>query len=473
VLSGSSDVGGVDAKFINRPYNITVVDANTYEVTAYTNATSTTSGGGSSITATCYKAIAATGWGVSSGESSLRLQLRLWSMQNYGEDLVINPRNGGIYYWIENTPTVRAVELSDLPNSANCPQYASTIVVSELGNHLIAFGCDSYSDPGVQDKMLIRWSSDERPEYWDETDTAENAGSLRLSNGSFIMTAEQTRQETLVWTDSALYSLQYQGAPYIFTATLLSNGVDIIGPNSTATAVNTTFWMGNDNFYYYDGNVNRMPCPVREKVFLDLNYEQRYKVYAGIDSQNNEITWFYPSADSQNNNRYVTYNYGEKVWYYGTMTRTAWQDRSFGDSPIATSTDGYIYYHEVGSDDGSTNPPSPITAYIESSPVEIEDGDRIAFVSRIVPDISFRNTGNYNPDREVSFAISPQMYPGATDGTADTNAVSYSYPVNTYTEQLFTRIRGRSVILRVSSDDIGVAWRLGTPRFDIRMDGRR
>lgn len=475
VLAEAASVGGVDAKFINRPFTITKIDADSYTVTAYTNATSDASGGGSSVTATCYRIASpsVTGWGEEASESSLTLQLRLWSLENYGEDLIMNPRDGGIYYWVENTPTTRAVNISSLTNAANCPQFASKILVSEIGQHLMAFGCDSFEDPGTQDKMLIRWSSDQRPEYWDESDTTENAGSLRLSNGSFIMSAEQTRQEILVWTDNSLYSIQYQGAPYIFTATLLSSGIDIIGPNSNATAVNTTFWMGSDNFYYYDGTVNRMPCTVREKVFLDLNFSQRFKVFAGVNSENNEVTWFYPSANSDTNDRYVTYNYAEKVWYYGTLARTAWADRGFSTNPIAAGLDGYLYYHEVGSDDGSTNPPSPISAYIESSPVEIEDGDKIAFVSRVIPDISFRDTGNYDPAREVAFAISPQMYPGSVAGTSDSNPVVYSYAVNGFTDQLFTRIRGRSVILRVSSDDIGVAWRVGTPRLDIRLDGRR
>jgi hypothetical protein len=284
------------------------------------------------------------------------------------------------------------------------------------------------------------------------------------------MNAEQTRQEILVWTDSALYSIQYQGTTYIFTATLISSGIDIIGPNATATAVNTTFWMGNDNFYYYDGTVNRMPCTVREKVFLDINFEQRYKVYASLNAENNEVTWFYPSADSTENNRYVTYNYAEKAWYYGTMPRTAWIDRGLGVSPLAASTDNYLYFHEVGFDDGSTNPASPIVTYIESSPVEIEEGEELAFVSRIIPDISFRNTTS---NAEVTFSIRPQNYPGALKGTPDANGVVYNYTVNTFTEQLFTRIRGRSVILRVSSSQLGVAWRLGTPRLDIRLDGRR
>ena len=344
--------------------------------------------------------------------------------------------------------------------------------MSDIGQHTLAFGADPFGG-GAQDKMLIRWSTDQSYLNWDEADTAENAGSLRISNGSFIVTAEQTRQEVLVWTDTALYSLQYQGGTYIFTASLISSGTDIIGPNSVATAVNTSFWMGSDNFYYYDGSVNRMPCTVREKVFLDLNFEQRYKVYAGINSENNEITWFYPSANSTENNRYVTYNYAEKAWYYGEMARTTWIDRGFGANPLSTSSDNYAYNHEVGTDDGSTNPPSPIVAYIESSPVEIEDGDKIAFVSRIIPDISFRNTGNFNPARSVNFAIKPQMYPGAAKGASDSNAVTYNYSVDGFTEQLFTRIRGRSVILRVSSDEVGVAWRLGTPRFDIRLDGRR
>ena len=492
VLSGvTGDVGGIKDKFFNKPisaidengspitivggsFTITNVATDSYDIVVGVAATSTVSGGGggSAVSESYFKKPPSTGWGVAANESSFQLQLRLWSLDNFGEDLLMNPRDGGIYLWSENTPTQRAENIVDIVGATDCPTIASKVLVSDIGQHTLAFGADPYGG-GPQDKMLIRWSTDQSYLNWDEADTAENAGSLRISNGSFIMTAEQTRQEVLVWTDTALYSLQYQGGTYIFTASLISSGTDIIGPNSVATAVNTSFWMGSDNFYYYDGSVNRMPCTVREKVFLDLNFEQRYKVYAGVNSENNEVTWFYPSANSTENNRYVTYNYAEKAWYYGEMARTTWIDRGFGANPLSTSSDNYAYNHEVGTDDGSTNPPSPIVAYIESSPVEIEDGDKIAFVSRVIPDISFRNTGDYSPDRSVNFAIKPQMFPGAVKGAADSNPVTYNYSVNGFTEQLFTRIRGRSVILRVSSDELGVAWRLGTPRFDIRLDGRR
>lgn len=473
VISGlTTAIGGIDVKFINRAFTIVSAATNTITVTTQ----KTASGNGTSseaATMLTYISTAnggtSTGWGQAADESTLQLQLRLWSLDNFGEDLIMNPRDGAIYIWYEDTPAQRAINIVNASGADNCPIIASKVLVSDIGQHVIAFGANPFGET-YQDKMLIRWSTDQSAVNWDEADTAENAGSLRLSNGSFIMTAEQTRQEILVWTDAALYSLQYQGTPYIFTATLISSGTDIIGPNSVATAVNTSFWMGSDNFYYYDGSVNRMPCTVREKVFLDLNFEQRYKIYAGVNGENNEVTWFYPSANSTENDRYVTYNYAEKAWYYGTMARTTWADRGFGANPIATGADNYLYYHEVGTDDESTNPPSPIVAYIESSPVEIEEGDRIAFVTRIVPDLSFRNTDS---NATVTFAIKPQMFPGAQTGTQDSNGVTYNYQVDSFTNQLFTRIRGRSVILRVSSTDLGVAWRLGTPRFDIRLDGRR
>jgi len=490
VISGvTGNVGGIANKFFNKPvsavtstgasvtlvggsFRIESVATDSYTIIVGKAASSSATGGGSAVVESYFKKNTSTGWGEAADESTLALQLRLWSLDNFGEDLLMNPRDGGIYVWVEDTPTQRAKNITEIPGADNCPTIATKVLVSEIGQHVMAFGADPFGG-GPQDKMLVRWSTDQSYLNWDEADTAENAGSIRLSNGSFIVNAEQTRQEILVWTDSALYSIQYQGATYLFTATLISSGTDIIGPNATVTAVNTTFWMGSDNFYYYDGALNRMPCTVREKVFLDLNFEQRYKVYAGINSENNEVTWYYPSANSTENNRYVTYNYAEKAWYYGTMARTAWVDRGFGDSPIAASTDYYLYYHEVGADDGSTNPPSPILAYIESSPVEIEEGDKFSFISRIIPDISFRNTPNQFPEGEVTFSIRPQNYPGALKGTPDVNPVFYNYSVNTFTDQLFTRIRGRSVILRVSSDGLGVAWRLGTPRLDIRLDGRR
>jgi hypothetical protein len=507
VVQAGDAIGGVDLKFINgpdpirSPYRsfqiVSVPDVDELTIYAYTNASSSTTGGGSAITMLAYKANTSTGWGQAANESTLALQLRLWSLDNYGEDLLMNPRDGGLYYWVENTPAVRGVPLYTLASASHVPAIASKVIVSEIGSHVIAFGASPF-DPAAttvdntpQNKMLIRFSSDQRPEYWNEADTTENAGSIPLSNGSFIMTAEQTRQEILVWTDTALYSLQYKGTPYIFTASLISSGIDIIGPNSAATAANTTFWMGSDNFYYYDGTMNRMPCTVREKVFPNLNFEQRYKVFAAVNAELNEIIWFYPSnttvggVTNTENDSYVIYNYAEKCWYYGTMPRTCWADRGFGDNPIAASSDRYLYSQEVGADDGSTNPPSPITAYITSSPVEIEEGDHFGFITRIIPDVSFRQTPDQNPVGEVDFTLYPQNYPGGMPplntegvptnyyGTGDTNATKYNYSVKTFTQQLFTRIRGRSAILRVASDGLGVQWRLGTPRLDIRTDGRR
>lgn len=508
VISGvTGDVGGIPDKFFNKPisavdqngtpvtlvggaFTITNVNTNSYDIVVGKAASSSATAGGSSVVEKYYKKTTSSGWGDPSDEGTLEIQLRLWSFDNFGEDLIMNPRDGGLYIWNENTPAERATDITADPNEDNCPIIASKILVSEVGQHVIAFGANPFGET-FQDKMQIRWSTDQSYLNWDEANTAENAGSLRLSNGSFIMTAEQTRKEILVWTDAALFSMQYVGTPYIFTASLISSGTDIIGPNSVATAVNTSFWMGSDNFYYYDGTVNRMPCTVREKVFPNLNFEQRYKVFAAVNAELNEIIWFYPSntvvdgITNTENDSYVIYNYAEKCWYYGTMPRTAWVDRGFGDNPIAASSDGYLYSQEVGADDGSTNPPSPITARIISSPVEIEDGDRFGFVSRIIPDVSFRQTPAQNPVGQVDFTIYPQNFPGGMAplnengvptnyyGTGDENAVKYNYAVKTFTQQLFTRIRGRSVILEVSSDGIGVQWRLGTPRFDIRTDGRR
>lgn len=502
-FSGATDVGGVDAKFINRAFDIIKVNANSYTISAWTNAATSTSGGGAAIVVQSYKSTesaslgTSTGWGVEASESTLALQLRLWSLDNYGEDLLMNPRDGGIYYWTENTPAARGVPLYTLASASHVPAIASKVIVSEVGSHVIAFGASPFDpaattvDNTAQNKMLIRFSSDQRPEYWNEADTTENAGSIPLSNGSFIVTAEQTRQEILVWTDTALYSLQYKGTPYIFTASLISSGIDIIGPNSAATAANTTFWMGADNFYYYDGTMNRMPCTVREKVFPNLNFEQRYKVFAAVNGELNEIIWFYPSnttvggVTNTENDSYVIYNYAEKCWYYGTMPRTCWADRGFGNNPIAASSDRYLYSQEFGADDGSTNPPSAIDSYIVSSPVEIEEGDHFGFITRIIPDVSFRQTPEQTPVGEVDFTLYPQNYPGGMPplnengvptnyyGTGDLNVVKYNFSVKTFTQQLFTRIRGRSAILRVGSDTLGVQWRLGTPRLDIRTDGRR
>lgn len=498
ILSGiSTSLGSLPSGFFNMPFTIvTVPTANTFTVTLAANFVGTTgSYGGSSVVATSYQDAGLTGWGEAAAAGGASQEMRYWSTANFGENLVANISNGGIYYWQPTFYNEPLRELATYPGvtTTDCPTVATEVLVSDLGQHLMAFGSDVWGGTaGSADRMNVRWSDSENPFNWDEGDTTTNAGSFRLGTGSKIVTVKQTRQEILVWTDTALYSIQYSGVPYIFTPNLLSANVDIIGPKAKAVVNNTAYWMGIDNFYYYDGTVKNLPCTVRDKVFLDLNTFQSGKVACGVNSAFNEIWWFYPSINSEVNDRYVCFNYAENIWYYGSMGRTAWFDHSVDGNPLATGIgtnsggiDPYIYSQEVGDNDGSGNGSNPMHAYITSSPVEIEDGEHFAFVKRIIPDISLRNT---TADKSLTFTIYPQDYPGGmypgvdgiptvSTGTGDPGTVNgrtaSEFNINLFTQQLFTRIRGRSVILKVESDTTDIAWRLGTPRFEVVRDGRR
>jgi hypothetical protein len=347
----------------------------------------------------------------------------------------------------------------------------------------MAFGTNPWTvddSNGTQDPLLIRWSDSENPYNWNEADTTALAGSIRLGVGSQIIGALHHRQEILVFTDSALYSMQYVGGQYIFVPTLQSPNITIIGPNAATTINNVAYWMGTDNFYYYDGTVHQLPAAIRDKVFLDINLDQGFKVCAGTTSEFNEVIWFYPSKDSLNNDRYVVYNYDDKVWYWGTLSRSVWIDSTFGEKPIASYTNefdvGYLYTQEFGSDDGTTDDFVPIEAWIVSSPVEIADGEDFAFVRRLIPDVSYRNTTG-TEGKTITVSLYPQNYPGAQIGTGDASEVNrlgaQLYDLSVYTSQVPTRIRGRSVIIRAESDGLAIAWRFGTPRLDIVQDGKR
>jgi hypothetical protein len=403
--------------------------------------------------------------------------LRLWSHDNFGEDLIINVRDGGIYYWDKSTssdPFVRAVALSDLPGNtdAGTPTLAKQVMVSDSDRHIIAFGADPVDNIGTLDPLLIRFSSQESPTTW--TPTATNtAGDLRISSGSKIVAAVETRQQTLVITDSSVHAMQFLGPPFTFGVNQISENTTIMGPKAAVAVDDTVFWMGAQEFYVYNGSVQRLPCSVRDYVFSDFNYIQFEKTAAAVNSSFGEIWWFYPSANSDNIDRYVVYNYEQQVWYYGTLNRTAWIDRGINQTPLAASTDGYLYLHESTNDDGSTLPPSAIEAHIESSQIDIADGDNFAFIRRLIPDVTFRDSTADNP--QVDFTIKARNFPGGNYLQSDDAAVtkSASVPVEQFTDQVHLRLRGRAFAVRLESDDTGVAWRLGSPRLDIRQDGRR
>ena len=427
-----------------------------------------------------------TGWGSPASVSAgLGIQLRTWSQSNYGEDLIINPRGGGLYYWKNNpNPQIfdRAVLLSPVSpppfdTDVDCPQRVNYVLVSDASRFVLAFGCTDYGSITL-DPMLVRWSDQENYAIWTPAITNQ-AGSYRLSVGSQIVMAQQTRQEVLVWTDAALYSMQYQGPPFVWGFQPLATNTSIASPNAAITVHDTTYWMGVDKFYIYNGRVQTLPCTVRQYVFQNINLSQQFQFFAGVNDGFSEVWWFYCSANSTTIDRYVVYNYLDNVWYYGNMERTAWIDNSLREVPIGAGYGGKILFHETGNDQGTTNPPSPIRAYIQSGDVDIGDGHNFGFVWRIIPDVTF--DGSTVPAPALDFSVRPRQFPGTNYGPADNPAVASAnnygiqrtYNVQQFTPQVNVRIRGRQMAFRVESNDIGVAWQLGAPRIDLKPDGRR
>jgi hypothetical protein len=418
------------------------------------------------------------GWseGVSTGTQTSTTNLRIWSHDNFGEDLIFNERNGQVFYWDKtNGVETRGVELSTLTGTPrSVPQKAAQILLSDRDRHVIAFGSDGLgasSDTqgdGTQDPMLIRFSSQENPIDWYPTDT-NTAGDLRIDTGSKIMQAVETRQQIAVFTDTAVYAMQFIGPPFTFGINLVSSNTTIASPRAAVAVNDVVYWMGNAEFYSYAGSVQRIPCTVRDYVFNDFNTSQSEKVIAGSNVSFAEVWWFYPSSSSSENDRYVVYNYQEGIWYIGTIDRTAWLDRGIGQLPIATSNDSYLFNHETGAKaDGQA-----MTSYIESGDMGVSDGSNFSFISRVIPDLNFRET-NVN-DTTVNFIFNAKNAPGQTAQTTNTDAVTKTSntPVDQYTNQYQTRIRGRSFTFKVESTDADVLWRLGVPRVDIRQDGRR
>ena len=426
----------------------------------------------------------ATGWG-QSATSGVAAQLRLWSQSNFGQDLVINPRGGALYLWAVNanpliydragllSPTSSGIYQTD----AGCPTICNAVSVSDASRFVLAFGCNDYGSATL-DPLLIRWSDQENYAVWTPAATNQ-AGSYRLSTGSSIVANLQTRQEILIWTDAAIYSMQYLGAPFVWGFQILGANTSIASPNAAATAANITYWMGLDKFYMYSGRVETLYCPLRQYIFGDINLQQQYQFFAGTNEAYNEIWWFYCSANSTVIDRYVIYNHLERVWSYGNLGRTAWLDSPLRDFPVATTYGNQLVYHESGVDDGTTNPPSPISAYIQSADFNIGDGHNYGFAWRMLPDITF--DGSYVNNPQVTFTLRPRQNPGSNYGPADTPTVTSTqnfqaqrnYTVQQFTEIVYTRIRGRQMAFKVSSDGLGVNWQLGVPAIDIRPDGRR
>ena len=417
------------------------------------------------------------GWGNAASVTVPGAQIRLWSHDNFGEDLIINPRDSSLYYWDKsNGLGTRTVELSTLAGTkTSVPQKAKQILVSDQDRHVIAFGCDGLNTSntatqgnGVQDPLLIRFSSQENPLEWFPTAT-NTAGDLRLGGGSTFVQAVEAKQQILVFTDKTLHAMKFIGPPFTFGLQELSKNITIMSPYSAIAVEDAVFWMGVDTFYVYAGGQTiQLPCTVKDKVFLDFNFEERNKVHVGVNSEFSEILWFYPTQNSLEIDSYVAYNYSEKIWYYGTMARQAWIDRGIRTLPIATGSQ-YLYNHEVGYDDDG----SAMTSFIESAPIDIGDGDKYVFLTEVIPDITFNGSTSLNPD--VDFTVKAKNFSGGNflqtqSGTTQRTATS---PVEQFTEKLNYRLRGRSFALRIDSTSLGTKYKLGTPRVDIREDGRR
>lgn len=489
-FSGAISLGGViTAAVLNKEYQVTsVVDANSYTIEAAVVANSSDTGNGGSSTVGAYQintgladVVLGSGWGAgvwSRGTWSsaadvavLGANIRLWSMDNFGEDLLANVRGGGIYYWDTSAGTsTRAVDITTLSGNAQ-PQVANIVLVSERDRHVIAFGCDPEADPGVLDPLTIRFSDQESFTVWNAAATT-TAGELRVGTGSEIVAAVQTKQQVIVFTDRSVSAMQFIGPPFTFGLSEVSTNTSILGQNAAVAVGDAVYWMGNDVFYRYDGNVAILPCPIEEFVFENINSSQISKVAAGSNTEFNEVWWFYPSASSLNNDRYVIFNYAENTWSYGSLDRTAWNAAGVSGLPIAASPDGNIYFHENGFSDGSTNPPSPINSFIESSGISIGNGDQFMSVRRIIPDVGFRNsTGT----PQVTLTLNARTFPGSgtTQTESGTAVRTATTPVDKFTEQIDVRLRGRAVSLKIESDEVNTQWRLGTTRIDLRPDGRR
>lgn len=433
-----------------------------------------------------YQASSFTGWGIASS-AGIRLPLYLWSQTNFGEDLLFSPRGGALYLWQPGSaPTPAFSTRGTLVSGTDVPSRINEIMVSDSTRITIAFGCNDYGpyDPNAAiDPMLIRWTAQESYTEWAPTATNQ-AGSYRLSHGSSIVAALQTRQEINVWTDAAIYAMQYLGPPFVWGFTLLADNISIASPNAMATASGVVYWMGVDKFYVYSGRVETLPCSVRTYIYDDINREQFFQIYAGTNEGYSEVWWFYCSANSNAIDRYVIFNYLDRVWYYGSLDRTAWLDSPLRAFPIAATGNNLLVYHEAAVDDGSTNPPSPINAYVQSSDFDIGDGHNYGFVWRLIPDVTFDGSNTSGLTQEtpfVTFTMRPRQNPGSGYSTSYNDIVSstqsyagqQTYNVQQFTEIVYTRARGRQLAFKISSDTLGTQWQLGVPRIDVRPDGRR
>jgi len=488
-IAGAASLGGaITATVLNQEYQIIsvpTVDTFTFTATATANGSDTGNGGSGAdavyqINTGLDVYVQSTGWGSgpwgagtwgSANDLTLTNQLRLWSIDNFGDDTVLNPRAGGVYYWDESSGgNTRAVDATTLSNASNVPTAVLQIMVSDVDKHVIAFGCNPIGSTAI-DPLLVRFSDTESIIDWTPTATNQ-AGGVQLSMGSTIIGALRTRQEILIWTDAGIVSMRFVGSPFVFSFNEVAHGPSLISPNSAVNANNQVYFMDHGGFYSYSGSAQRLPCTVLDYVLSDLNKGQAFKIFGAVNDSANEIMWFYPSGDSLEVDKYVMYNYLEQVWSIGTTSdnfvRTAWDAAVILDHPIAASkndstvNNNYIYSHELGhGDDGSE-----FTAFIESSDFDLDpDGEKFIAVNKVIPDVQFRNQQTTSDD--VTITIKGRDYPLEDLSTLSTVSVT---PASTFTN---TRARSRQCAIRVSNSSSDYGWRLGDLRLDVRPDGKR
>jgi hypothetical protein len=486
IFSGAATVGGnVTATVLNQEYQIQSTTTNTYTITLAQASNHSGSGGGSNTVGTYLYGsgldvfVSGSGWGAgawgsgtwgSTSPVAVFSQLRLWSIDNFGEDLVAVPRGGPLFVWqVANGVATRAVLASSVAGASNCPISAFQIMTSDVDRHLIALGCNPIGSSTV-DPLFVRWSDSENMFDWTPSAT-NSAGGVKLSSGSQIIGAVQTRQETLVFTDASVFSMRFVGSPFYFSFNEIARGIGMIAPKAGVAVGGQVFFMDDGAFYRATGNIERINCTVLDYIFSNINKSQRFKIFAGHNQTHNEVIWFYPSASSNEIDRYVTYNYAEKVWSVGTtadnFTRTAWNQAPLLDFPLATgkldnTNNNYIYNHETG----NTADGTAFNAYIESADIDLDpDGESFMFVNKVIPDIEFLGSSNSNDT--VNLTLKGRRYPAETRSTLSTIALTPS------TQFTNTRGRTRQVSVRIENNGGDFGWRLGDSRFDIKTDGKK
>ena len=489
-FSGASAVGGLT---LNGEFQITYLTGNTYTIESATAASSSATGGGS-VTAK-YQInvgpeieVPLVGWGAGgwnqgtwgNGIETATDSLRIWSQSNFGEDLIFGPRNGAVYYWDASNAdglNGRAVVLSAISGASNTPTVQNFILVSDISQFVFCFGANTIGS-AVQDPLLIRWSDQANAAQWTPGATNQ-AGDIKLSKGSQIVTALQSRQEVLVWTDAAMYALQYLGGALVWGSQLLGENISIASQNSAAYSDGVAYWMGRDSFYMYDGRVKNLRCDLKRYIFNDFNFDQIDQVFAGTNEGFDEVWWFYCSANSTTIDKYVIYNHALDVWYDGTLARSAWLDSGTRAHPVAATYSNNLVTHENGVDDNVTGTNTAISSFITSAQFDIQDGNSFSFIRRILPDVTFDGSTAESPS--LTMELLPLQSSGSgfnsplSEGGSNSAAVTRSaiVPVEAFTDQVYTRVRGRQLSIKIESGDVGVTWQLGAPRLDIRPDGRR